>query len=428
MAEFIVSLAILADKGSMLIKMFTFFETTSVAMLYILNCCFDEVHIFKPCTSKEGNSEVYVIGIGFNKTSLPTAVIEKMIVNFKDDSKSILPLSVIPKGFQVQVGKAASFFMSRQVAVIEGNIHTFKRYDRQANDLIKALKGQLIDEYVNLYKMAPINEEQKLLHGLSLNSDMNLNVRVHSGSHSERMTFHNLSRNDQVQVMFDRMKNFQDSISESPLSTSGSHLRLHHPELSPSSFISLIYGRPIEKVVSSKFLLVSLVKYLIEVRAFFVEPEGEFEGTKFSVNANRFVVEKDFFVQAKQYDAYEKEVVGELLKFLLKNDSETFVISDLPLFTQFLVGVVLYLSLFVFEEVHLDRNESTINFKSFKPNAKGNIELLMTTLNHHQSSIKAIVGICDTKQLFLLSQQFYKSVADYNNHICLKFCSFYLCK
>ena len=55
-----------------------------------LSCCFTELHIFKPATSKEGNSEAYVIGLGFNKDLVSHEIIERMINNFKDDSKSML--------------------------------------------------------------------------------------------------------------------------------------------------------------------------------------------------------------------------------------------------------------------------------------------------------------------------------------------------
>ena len=40
----------------------------SVSLLYVLKTFFAELHAFKPCTSKEGNSEVYLIAIRFQKT------------------------------------------------------------------------------------------------------------------------------------------------------------------------------------------------------------------------------------------------------------------------------------------------------------------------------------------------------------------------
>ena len=429
LAEIIVSLAILADNGSMLVKMFTFFEISSVSMLYILNCCFKELHIFKPATSKEGNSEVYVIGIGFKKNVLTDEIIEKMISNFKDDTKVLLPLEMIPQSFQDQVVETARVFMNLQVGVIEGNIRTFRKYDKQERDRIKNMKALMVDEYVKLYKVATIRDDQKILHGLQVNNIINLNVRVHSGSHSERMTFFNLSRADQIQVFFDRFKHFHDSILDSTLTSPCEVQKLSKHEMDLKSFIKLIHGRPIKKVVSSKFILVSLVKYLTELKTF-IDEAGEkhepYNGSKFNVKGNQITIEMEYFQRASSYELFEKDATIHILKFLLEQESETYIVKGLPLFTQFTVGVILYLAMFVFEEVHLKRSLGAINFKSLTANGKTNLKSLIEIVSENQSSSKALLGICDTKLLFSFSQDFYKSVIDYNNQLCLKFCSFYL--
>ncbi|CRK92685.1 CLUMA_CG006346, isoform A, partial [Clunio marinus] len=256
LAELIVSLAILADKGSMLIKMFTFFETSSISILYILNCCFEELHIFKPATSKEGNSEVYVIGIGYKKNVLTNDLIEKMIISFKDETKMLLPLEVIPKEFLHEVVEAARFFMNLQVNVIEGNIKTFQRYDKYENERIRKLKSRMVEHFVMLYKIHPIREEQKILNGLIENIDINLNVRVHTGSHSERINFQYLEQSEKCQVMHDRLKHFYDNFVANTVNSPCIPLNLNNSELSPLKFIKFIYGLSFEKVASSKFVLI----------------------------------------------------------------------------------------------------------------------------------------------------------------------------
>ena len=47
--------------GHFILKMFTLFESESVCALYLLRTLFKDLDVFKPATSKEGNSEVYVI-------------------------------------------------------------------------------------------------------------------------------------------------------------------------------------------------------------------------------------------------------------------------------------------------------------------------------------------------------------------------------
>ncbi|KAI5944802.1 Cap-specific mRNA (nucleoside-2'-O-)-methyltransferase 2 [Manis javanica] len=58
--EVVTALTTLGNGGSFVLKMFTLFEHCSINLMYLLNCSFDEVHVFKPATSKAGNSEVYV--------------------------------------------------------------------------------------------------------------------------------------------------------------------------------------------------------------------------------------------------------------------------------------------------------------------------------------------------------------------------------
>lgn len=45
--------------------MFTLFECETICLLYLIYNAFTTVEVFKPATSKEGNSEVYVIGLGY---------------------------------------------------------------------------------------------------------------------------------------------------------------------------------------------------------------------------------------------------------------------------------------------------------------------------------------------------------------------------
>uniref|UniRef100_A0AAV2LNX6 Cap-specific mRNA (nucleoside-2'-O-)-methyltransferase 2 n=1 Tax=Knipowitschia caucasica TaxID=637954 RepID=A0AAV2LNX6_KNICA len=59
--EVTAALLLLSPGGSFVLKMFTHYEHSSVCLLYLLNCCFRNVNVFKPATSKAGNSEVGTI-------------------------------------------------------------------------------------------------------------------------------------------------------------------------------------------------------------------------------------------------------------------------------------------------------------------------------------------------------------------------------
>ncbi|XP_014849517.1 PREDICTED: cap-specific mRNA (nucleoside-2'-O-)-methyltransferase 2 isoform X2 [Poecilia mexicana] len=63
--EAAAALLLLSPGGSFVLKMFTLYEHSSVCLLYLLNCCFRSVSVFKPATSKAGNSEVYVVCLNY---------------------------------------------------------------------------------------------------------------------------------------------------------------------------------------------------------------------------------------------------------------------------------------------------------------------------------------------------------------------------
>jgi len=77
-SEIVAALSILSPGGNFVLKIFTFFENQTISHLYILCCLFQEVHLFKPATSKEGNSEVYVICLGYYGPILFEAELNKL--------------------------------------------------------------------------------------------------------------------------------------------------------------------------------------------------------------------------------------------------------------------------------------------------------------------------------------------------------------
>lgn len=429
-AEFVTALALLADGGSFLLKIFTFFELSTVSMLYVLNCCFKSVHLFKPACSKEGNSEVYVIAIGYKKSIVTDAHIEKIIENLDSTNKSMLPLATFPQDFLMQVTNAARFFMNQQVMVIENNIKSFIRYDKNEYQRIKALKLETVKNFISLYDVRSIPDDQKLLQGIRYNTDLNLNVRVHSGSHADRISFLNLSKPDQLQGMYDRLKYFYDYTCCHMLTKEGNALNLSiNPACLPREFIKVIKGRTIKKVMSSKFILVTIMKYFMDLRSFM----KEFSDLKEEDNSPNYTIAKDtldinvhFLRKTLNYDEYEKKLAKIILTQVIDQSLDSFTIANLLPLTQFLFGLMLYLGCFVFREIKLEMSTHLIRFTSFQEEGKDNAKFLLSKISQAASADVSIVGICDTKLLFTHNSVLYKSIIDYNNLLCLKYCSCYL--
>jgi hypothetical protein len=77
--EIMVALAANATGGNFILKIFDIFTELTVKLIYILNCCYQSVKIYKPETSRNANSEKYIICMNF----IPPENIEDIITKLK---------------------------------------------------------------------------------------------------------------------------------------------------------------------------------------------------------------------------------------------------------------------------------------------------------------------------------------------------------
>jgi 23S rRNA U2552 (ribose-2'-O)-methylase RlmE/FtsJ len=68
---------IIISGGTFVLKMFTIFECNTLCRMYLLCCAFDLVQIKNPLTSKQGNSEIYVVCRGFKGLQCVEPLINK---------------------------------------------------------------------------------------------------------------------------------------------------------------------------------------------------------------------------------------------------------------------------------------------------------------------------------------------------------------
>lgn len=62
--------------------MFTMFECDTVCLVYLLYKLFGKLRVFKPVTSKEGNSEVYVICLYFTPPENFKEILDVLCKNY----------------------------------------------------------------------------------------------------------------------------------------------------------------------------------------------------------------------------------------------------------------------------------------------------------------------------------------------------------
>jgi len=179
LCEVVTALLLLRAKGTLILKTFTTLEHKTLCLMYLLACCFAEVtlkqpvlftsawytvvyclhlqhtpasnpsnevnyplplsdyshppllqlHVVKPATSKAGNSEQYVICLGYNGAhTLSQKLMERLKLVFgpHPPPRAMFPSSSIPESFLVQLIECTSMFAQYQMNVIEENM---KLYD-----------------------------------------------------------------------------------------------------------------------------------------------------------------------------------------------------------------------------------------------------------------------------------------------------------
>ncbi|GFQ96896.1 cap-specific mRNA [Trichonephila clavata] len=125
-AELLVALHNLSPGANFVLKKFTVFECNTICKMYFLNCVFKQVHVFKPFTSKSGNSEVYVICLGYVGIETLNAYLTRVSETYRSmKSKAMFPLEAIPESFMLQLQECASLFVEQQKKTITENIHLY---------------------------------------------------------------------------------------------------------------------------------------------------------------------------------------------------------------------------------------------------------------------------------------------------------------
>ncbi|XP_014616510.1 PREDICTED: cap-specific mRNA (nucleoside-2'-O-)-methyltransferase 2 [Polistes canadensis] len=164
--EIVAALHLLNKGGSFLIKIFTIFEYTSICSLYLLACCFNTLYVTKPATSKEGNSETYVVCIDFKGPEyiapyLPTLQKYYETVN----NTAMFCKEDIPSNFIEKIIKCSQFFKEHQARAITNNIISFTS-NKEVDDItcdIKIIQKLVAKIYLNYCNLQPLPFNCKIM-------------------------------------------------------------------------------------------------------------------------------------------------------------------------------------------------------------------------------------------------------------------------
>lgn len=170
MCEAAVALSILAAGGSLVLKKFTLFESETICLMYFLCCVFECVHVYKPATSKQGNSEVYVVGLKYIGRERITEHLEKIIsaaLSENPPGKAMFQEADLPEDFMKQVKECSSQFMAYQTESIKRNLELFRAMPEREKQLNELLKAKATALFFERNYCAPIPKWRTLTQGLA---------------------------------------------------------------------------------------------------------------------------------------------------------------------------------------------------------------------------------------------------------------------
>lgn len=167
--EVVTALGVLQEGGAFVLKIFTFFEHSSLGILSLLSSHFHKVWICKPFTSIASNGETYVICKGFKGIS--NHLLETLLAftgkNWpcfsNGKQKALIPLGVFhEEGLQSMVA-GACYFADLQMQAIKNNLKLFQHISMKQMQQIKMMQTLVSEAWLQCYAVKPIQSYQRVV-------------------------------------------------------------------------------------------------------------------------------------------------------------------------------------------------------------------------------------------------------------------------
>ncbi|XP_035713434.1 cap-specific mRNA (nucleoside-2'-O-)-methyltransferase 2-like [Folsomia candida] len=261
--EIIAALSILGFGGSFVLKIFTFLECQTISHLYILCSLFEEVHLFKPATSKEGNSEVYVVCLKYRGRRVFRNQLDFLIEYVGCKTSILSRRAIISKAlpffgtFMSKILEAASFFTQSQ-----RNIKTWE--DKSGLSLTyyqhDIMKRHVSWEWIDRYDVRSLHPKKSLFKLRYFPRHItHVDPRFEIGCHHDKLLLHQstdlLVKMEQIKRQIEHYQTFE-SMSWDVSEISGSFTQL-----------SPLVGRPYKNILSSRFCFGKILQMRSDLRA-----------------------------------------------------------------------------------------------------------------------------------------------------------------
>ena len=169
--ESMAAMRVLSPGGSFVLKLFTLFESQTLCLLFLLASSFSQLHLFKPATSKAGNSEVYLVCLKFHGTDSFSEWHQQKLESaytLQDHERSLFPLSVISSEFLATARQAAELFSGYQREQIESNLRLFTVFTKPQQQFLSDVQQFAVEYYDRRSSMRFIPDSLRILPDLFL--------------------------------------------------------------------------------------------------------------------------------------------------------------------------------------------------------------------------------------------------------------------
>lgn len=153
--EVLYALILQKQGGSFILKIFDIFHKVTLEILYILSFFYEKVYVYKPLTSREANSEKYIICINFQKKNNYHSIIDKLIKNFNElKDKKIKGIFKFELNIYYlnKIQEINAIFGQQQIENIMNTINYIKDTNSNHNEKINKIKNNNIDKCIKWCK------------------------------------------------------------------------------------------------------------------------------------------------------------------------------------------------------------------------------------------------------------------------------------
>lgn len=332
-----------------------------MSLLYLINHLFGEVNIYKPVTSRQGNSEVYAVCLHYKENSNLREFLSALKSAYGTElygKSSLFPRETIPDSFIKQIEECQSYFCSIQCQVIHNNLQAYLLQNNIAlHRDMKRARSLVATEFIWYYRLKPLNIEQEILKGiLHEENKINTNPRCDRGSYTERELYKKMGLKEKCKSlnMF-----LQTEVVSNPMMGMSEDTKWMFYDDTFVLELVFTFGQPLLKINSSKFIFVPIFKLYRQILA-----EDEFKDVIFPKNPKLKTInvidardggDKVFTLSEFDYDEpyhiYEKRFFRMFLNRL--NEllvGETLVVRNFNSLTHFNVSVLYILSTKCFQK------------------------------------------------------------------------------